>query len=320
MKLLCTFLLFMSVLIVSANNRLQIVKTNDNGSEKTPYELVKEIKGIVDTLEEKDSLLRYSYLDYCLDTLLLQNVGKYSGLYLAQQMCEDSLVRFFSPKQKKLYVETILRKRYYDLCLWNQDMRWGPVYSGDCICKFLIKNNSDEILNSVRNARDELSQIQCEECTESDHKMFYRELLLGLHDNIVIDSLFQDLIITSKLKKEKEIVDCFTNGRYMEWFKYRKEDLFDVVSDAIRENCKAYYRNWLYTSESSDTLIYYNSYDYGLISWLAGGIEDFPRPNRNDRIRLEFKGKEYMAFSDEYKRRVLQWMKEHRSDYVLRWE
>ncbi len=320
MKLLCTFLLFMSVLTVSANNRLQIVKTNDNGSEKTPYELMREIKGIVDTLEEKDSLLRYSYMDYCLDTLLLQNVGKYWGRYLAQQMCEDSLVRFFSPKQKKLYVETILRERYYDLCLWNQDMRWGPFYNGDCICKFLIKNNSDEILNSVRNARDELSQMQSEMCTESDHKMFYRELLLGLHDNVVIDSLFQDLIITSKLKKEKEIVDCFAPEYYMKWFKYRKEDLLDVVCAAIQGNSKAYYRIWSYDSHSSDTLVSYVSFDYTLISWMKSEIEDFPQPKRNDRIQLKLKGKEYMVFSDEYKRRVLQWMKEHRSDYVLRWE
>ena len=316
---ICVYV-FLSISVASANDMPSIVKTNAKGQEKTSFELLAEIKGIVDTLEEKDSLSRFSYMDYCLDSILLPRKDNREGLYLARQICEDSFVYFFSSKQKELYVKTILEERYYDLCFWNLDMDWGPVYGNDCICKLLIKNESDEILDSVRNAREKLTKVQCENCSQLDHKLFYRELLLGLHDNSQIDSLFQNMITASKSKKEMEIINEFLPGLYMEWFKYRKVDLFDVVYGVIRDNKKAYYRNEFYSRESSAPLISYVSFDSGIIDWLKREIVDFPQPNRNDRIRSKFKGKDYYTFSDEYKQEVIKWMKEHRSDYVIREE
>ena len=67
-------------------------------------------------------------------------------------------------------------------------------------------------------------------------------------------------------------------------------------------------------------MISYVSFDSGIIDWLKREIVDFPQPNRNDRIRSKFKGKDYYTFSDEYKQEVIKWMKEHRSDYVIREE
>ena len=86
-RLLQTLILACSIVFtVSANDRPSIVKKNAKGQEKTSFELLAEIKGIVDTLEEKDSLLRFSYMDYCLDSILFQSKEKYKRLYFAQQM------------------------------------------------------------------------------------------------------------------------------------------------------------------------------------------------------------------------------------------
>ncbi|MBR4839255.1 MAG: hypothetical protein IK005_02125 [Paludibacteraceae bacterium] len=316
-------LTFLSIFAVSANDRPQIVKTNAKGQEKTSFELLTEIKGIVDTLEEKDSLLRFSYMDYCLDSILFQSKEKYKRLYLAQQMCEDSFFYFFSSKQKALYLETILKERYYYLCFWNLDMRWGPDSSceTDCICRLLMDNGSDEILNSVRNARDELTQMQCEECTKLDHKLFYRQLLLGLHDNSQIDSLFQNMITASNSKKEMEISNVFIPKTLsVGWFYYRKEDMFDTFCSVIRNNKNAYFRYELQSSEDPNSIIWYESLDYCLMSWLLYTVVDFPYPEKGDNIRLKFKKDEYYTYSDGYKQRVVKWMKEHRSDYVIREE
>ena len=97
---ICVFV-FLSISVASANDRLPIVKTNAKGQEKTSFELLAEIIGIVDTLEEKDSLSRFSYMDYCLDSILLPRKDNREGLYLARQICEDSFVYFFSSKQKE---------------------------------------------------------------------------------------------------------------------------------------------------------------------------------------------------------------------------
>ena len=319
---ICVFV-FLSISVASANDRPPIVKTKANGQEKISYELLKEIKGVVNTLEEKDSLLRFSYMDYCLDSILFQTKEKREKLYLAQYMCEDSFVSFFSSKQKAVYFETILSERYYDLYYWNLDLRFGPEFSceSDCICSLLMDNGSDEILNSVRNARDELTKMQCEDCSQLDYKLFYRRLLLGLHDNSQIDSLFQNMITASNSKKKMEISDVFIpRSLSVRWFCYRKEDMFDTFCSVIKNNKNAYFRYELQSSEDPNSIIWYESLDYCLMSWLLYTVVDFPYPEKGDNIRLKFKKDEYYTYSDGYKQRVVKWMKEHRSDYVIREE
>ncbi len=320
---ICVFA-FLSISVASANDMPSIVKTNAKGQEKTSFELLAEIKGIVDTLEEKDSLSRFSYMDYCLDSILFQSKEKYKRLYLAQQMCEDSFFYFFSSKQKALYLETILKERYYDLCFWNLDMRWGPDSSceTDCICRLLMDNGSDEILNSVRNARDELTQMQCEECTKLDHKLFYRQLLLGLHDNSQIDSLFQNMITASKSKKKMEISNALIPHLFLvKWFKYRKEDFFDVVCAVIQENKNAYFKyDFCVQSINVECSIWHKYLDYFLVELLNKRIVGFPKFTKNSRVFLTIKGVEHWTLSNKYKQEVIKWMKEHRSDYVIREE
>ena len=203
-------------------------------------------------------------------------------------------------------------------------MRWGPDSSceTDCICRLLMDNGSDEILNSVRNARDELTQMQCEECTKLDHKLFYRQLLLGLHDNSQIDSLFQNMITASKSKKKMEISNALIPHLFLvKWFKYRKEDFFDVVCAVIQENKNAYFKyDFCVQSINEECIVWYESLDYFLVYLLREKIVGFPKFTRNSNVVFSIKGEEHWTLSNKYKQEVIKWMKEHRSDYVIREE
>lgn len=311
--ILFSFFCFLN-LTSGVSQTLEINKENS----KSSIDRIKDIKRIILSLEEKDSLKISAYVDYCIDSVILQETDVMEKSELIGYMCNDDFQEHLSLRQKNRLIDEILKGRYYDPCVSGYGFYYKKEESPEVpLCAFLIKNESKTIRNSVRIAGEKLSKLACDGCTVSDHKIFYKNFLFYLHDNITIDSFFRSLVSASNSQKSIEMNGIVFGVMYLDWFKYRKENLFETLCYVLRNNKKAYVSKEFCTSDG-DCLAWYESLDYYLISEIRNNLVDFPEwDDERDIINLTFKGKDYKTLSEGYKQRVIRWMGEHKSDYVI---
>lgn len=286
---------------------------------KSSFELLKDVERTINTMEEMDSLLINSYVDYCIDSILVQETNVKKKCELVSFMCIDRFQKHFSLKQKTHLVDEILKGRYYDPCVseigFEDTATEEPIDTP--ILSFLLKNESDKIRNSIRTAQKELSKKECDGCDAGSHDVFYWRVLLYMHDNATIDSLFHTLLTASKAKEKKDVGDILTFCPLsMEWFKYRKPDLFDVMCDILHANKNAYLVYKL-CSYDEGCFTRYESLDFYLMRAIKSSIVDFPKWKENELEIIEDEKEVHKNLSEAYKKRVIGWMKKHRSNYAF---
>lgn len=288
---------------------------NNKENNKSSIELIKDIERIIHSLEEKDSLKISAYVDYGIDSIICQETDVKEKFEILRYLSHDDFNGYLSLRQKNRLIDEILKGRYYNLCVsgYGYNSIWYLPF-----CPFLIKNESDKIRDSIRKAEKELSQSACDNCTVEEHKLFYRYFLLYLHDNRTIDWLFKNLIDASKSNKRIDTNDFLIIPFDLEWFKYRKEEVFEVLCDVIRTNKNAYVKyQWYCDDCDGDDDIFYQSLEFCLINNIDKFIKGFPDLEDDEDIIIQkYKGHNFWTFSEKYKQRVIKWMEKHKSDYV----
>lgn len=314
-------MLFVFVFPTSASEILPISKTDTNGEAKSSMVLMRELGKKIASLESKDSLLKFSYIDYCIDSILFQGKDNNERRKLMTEILNnDSLVTSLSSKQKDILVEKILNEKYYDSFLWGDEYDYVNELKELPIYEFLLKNECEQIRDSVRTAYNEINNLINTQL-DYDKKFFYENFLLDMHDNVLIDSVFHDMMIISQLKKEANILELeyfIPLSMNLNWFKYRKEEFFDVISAVLQTKSKIYIFWDSQESNHNSHYYYYESLEHYLIKFLIYNVENFPKNETKDLLKLKFKRKSYLTYSDEYKQQVIKWMQKHRSDYVLK--
>lgn len=306
--------LLFSNLMSGVSQDVEINRDNN----KSSIELIKDIDRIIHSLEEKDSLKISAYVDYCIDSIMSRESDVMEKSELIGYMCHDDFLGHLSLPQKNRLIDEILKGRYYDPCVSGYGFYYKKEESTEVpLCAFLIKNESKTIRNSVRIAGEKLSKLACDGCTVSDHKIFYKNLLFYLHDNVTINAFFRNLVSASNSQQSIEMNDVVFGVMYLDWFKYRKENLFETLCYVLRNNKKAYVSIEFCVSDG-DCIVGYESLDYHLINEIGNEIVNFPEWDyERDIINLKFKGKDYKTLSEGYKQRVIKWMEKHKSDYVI---